>query len=403
MNTEPSKWLSTRQRRAVALAAMAVIAIAAASFVYLHPAPKSQPEVPGSSINPLQVSNLPVAYAFVTPLLGWAASVSVGQAGDPGQFMVFRTVDGAQHWQQQIGGQSFPGFTRGFAPISVQLFGKTRGFMTIGKPVQQLYRTADGGVHWIPVPLLSLTIDAITFSDASSGWLSGSFTATSGPVLRLFATHDAGDSWTRLPDPPADATGLGFRRPNEAWLGSFGPVPPHVYISSDSGQSWQRHDLPAPAGRSWVADPNFPSIPTTIQLLPGAGAIASGEAIRCVVPSPEPGGCLDATAETFLFTSGDVGNTWKPMPPPPGVVAFQDSAHWWATTENTLFKSTNAGQSWKQVATIPAYLQFSAPSVLDSKHGWAVVFVMGGYGLAMTNDGGLHWTLANVPKAAHSP
>jgi photosystem II stability/assembly factor-like uncharacterized protein len=321
-----------------------------------------------------------------------------------GQTMVFRTTDGAKHWALQLVDQRNPDLTPGsFAPISIQLFGTGRGFMTVGYPVKLFYRTPDGGATWARLSVPSLTIGTIGFSDASNGWLSGSFTSTSGPVLRLFATHDAGDSWTRLPDPPADAAGLDFRRPNEAWLGSFGPVPPHVYISSDSGQSWQRRDLPAPAGRSWVPDPSFPSFPTTIQLLPGAGAIASVEAIRCVEVSAPPVRCLSATAETFLLMSGDVGNTWNQVPSPPGVVAYQDSTHWWATSQNTLFKSTNGGRSWKQVATIPADRQFSIPGVVDSTHAWAAVFVMGGYGLALTNDGGLNWTLANVPKAAHSP
>jgi hypothetical protein len=48
---------------------------------------------------------------------------------------------------------------------------------------------------------------------------------------------------------------------------------------------------------------------------------------------------------------------------------------------------------------IAADWQFSAPEVLDSAHGWASMFVRGGYGLALTHDGGLHWNLANVPSA----
>jgi hypothetical protein len=185
-------------------------------------------------------------------------------------------------------------------------------------------------------------------------------------------------------------------------MGSFGAGPPHVYTSSDAGQSWLPHDLPAPSGGSWAADRYFPSFPTALQLLPRVGAIASVKAIRCVAVSASFGTttCLNATSETFLFTSGDGGNTWKHVPSPPGAVAYQDSVHWWATTTNALFKSMNGGQSWKQVATIPPDREFNVPGILDSTHAWASIFVMGGYGLALTNDGGLQWTLAIVPKPA---
>lgn len=402
MDPASTKRPSQRHRRGTALIVVAAIVIAVAGFAYLRStATRQEATVPGP-LDPKFISSTPVDYTFVTQSMGWASMVVVPSSAG-GQFRVFRTVDGAKHWQQQLVGQSRPELTPGsYAPITVQFFGVTHGFMTIGGPIAELYRTNDGGAHWVRLSLLSLTIDAITFSDASNGWLSGSFSSATRQVPRLFATHDAGDSWTKLPDPPADAAGLRFRRPTEAWMGGFGAGSPHVYTSSDAGQSWLLHDLPAPAGGSWAPDRYFPDFPTAVQLLPRVGAIASVEAIRCVAvsASSQTTTCANATSETFLFTSGDGGNTWKQVAAPPGVVAYQDSVHWWATSTNALFKSMNAGESWKQVATIPADRQFSVPGILDSSHAWASIFVMGGYGLALTHDGGLGWTLAAVPKPA---
>jgi len=377
----------------VALTALALIAIAVAGFVYLRPAPPAKPQITASEVNLLQVSSYPMSFAFVTPQMGWASTVVAQQS------IVFRTTDGAKHWERQLLSQSNPDLTPGsFAPISVQLFGTARGFITVGNPIAQFYRTADGGATWTRLPVPSLTVDAIEFSDPTNGWLSGSFTSTAGQDLRLFATHDAGDTWSRLPDPPPRAVRLAFRASNDAWLGSYGPGPPHFFKSSDSGQTWVRHDLPAPPGGAWTPDQYYLNFPTTIWLAPGKGAVAFVEAIRCIVASPTPGTCLNANAETFLFTSDGIGDTWKSVPFPPGPFVLQDATHWWATSKNTLFKSTNAGQSWNPVATIPAQWQFTAPGVVDSMHGWAAVFVVGGFGLALTNDGGVHWTLANVPK-----
>jgi hypothetical protein len=127
-----------------------------------------------------------------------------------------------------------------------------------------------------------------------------------------------------------------------------------------------------------------------VDLLPDAGVLvyALSECARngCFAPGP------------YYFTSSDGGITWRYIRAPPGSLGYQDSLHWWATSANALFKSADAGQSWSDVATIPTGWQFSQPGVLDSTHAWASLFVAGGNGLALTSDGGLHWTLANVPK-----
>jgi photosystem II stability/assembly factor-like uncharacterized protein len=393
--------------------------IVAAGAAYLRPAATTQPRTtPALTIDPLLVTNTPVTYAFVTPSMGWASLIVANSSGR-GEFRVFRTTDRASHWQLQLSGQS--GFGLGFSPLAVQFFGKRSGFMTVGAPVEQVYRTTDGGEHWDTLVLPALRIDAITFSDATHGWMVGYM----GPGLpaskaQIYATSDAGRTWQPLPEPPADAGILRFRSPTEAWLGSVDPVLPHVYTSSDGGHSWRRHDLPRAVGS--IPDDRY--FETTVELLPGAGAVATVEAFRCAValvpigsPSPAPppyggftpiGGpipaptpmCGTTISETFLFLSVDRGMTWSQLPSPPGTVVYQDSVHWWSMTPNAVFKSADAGRSWRQVATIPSNLQFSVVSILDSKHAWASMFVMGGYGLALTNDSGLHWTLAKVPQQA---
>jgi photosystem II stability/assembly factor-like uncharacterized protein len=376
--------------------------ILAAGAVYLRPAPTTQPRTTQAlTIDPFLVTNYPITYAFITPSVGWA-SLIVSNSSGPGEFRVFRTTDGASNWRQQLSGPST--FGPGFKPLAVQFFGKTSGFMTVGEPVEQLYRTTDGGENWDTLVLPALRIDAITFSDSRHGWMVGYM----GPGLppsqpQNYATSDAGQTWQTLPDPPADAGVLRFRSPTEAWIGSVDPLVPHVYTSGDGGQTWRRHDLPRAAGSN-VDDRYFD---TTVQLLPGSGALASVEAFRCAVavpvggPSPAPTQfCGTTTSETFLFASIDGGATWRQLPSPPGQVAYQDVVHWWAMSANAVFKSGDAGRTWRQAATIQPGLQFSVAGILDSKHAWASLFVMGGYGLALTNDGGLHWTLAKVPVPA---
>jgi photosystem II stability/assembly factor-like uncharacterized protein len=408
--------LVQRRRRPVALIALAAVVVVAAGAVYLRPAPATQPRTtPAATIDPLMVSNNPIDFAFVTPSMGWASMVFGGGSSGVVQFAVFRTTDGAKHWQQQLGGQSSHGL--GYLPITVQLFGNAGGFLTVGQPVEQLYRTSDGGGHWTPLVLPLPRVEAITFSSPTVGWLV-SYTGRGIPeqIAQLYRTSDAGQIWQQLPDPPADATDPVFRSPTEAWMGTLDPRLPHVYTSSDGGQSWRRRDLP-PAVGSRAND----SYSTRIELLPGAGAVVSVDAFRCAVAlipsgSPSPafppyGGfvpingpipvptpfCANTMSETYVFASVDLGATWKQLPSPPGQVVYQDSVHWWAMSANIVFKTTDAGRSWRQLATIQPGQQFSVAGILDPTHAWASMFVMGGYGLALTHDGGLHWTLARVP------
>lgn len=393
--------LLQRRWRPVALMALAAVLIVVAGAAYLRPATTNHPRTtPPLTVDPSLVSNNAVTYSFVTPSMGWASLRVVGSSG-PSEFEIFRTTDSARHWQMQLSGQSDYG--PGFEPLTVQFFGKTIGFMTVGEPIERIYHSGDGGDHWDPLVLPALQVDALTFSDATRGWGVGySGTRLPPSQAQIYETSDAGQSWKPLPDPPVDGGIVTFRSPAEAWMGSIDPLLPHVYTSGDGGQSWRRHDLPHAVG----ALPDDRYFETAIELLPGSGAIATVEAFRCMVavpiggpkPAPTPL-CGNTTSETFLFVSLD-GTSWRQLPSPPGFTVYQDSVHWWALSANVVFKSSDAGRSWRQVAVIPANLQFSYISILDSKHAWASLFVMGGYGLALTNDGGMHWTLARVPSTA---
>jgi photosystem II stability/assembly factor-like uncharacterized protein len=372
-DSAPTKWLSRRGWRAVGLSALALVVIGTAGLAYLSsnaiPAIRNTPVVPSTS--PVLITRNPVTYDFVTPSVGWAVVI-----GPAGEFRVFKTTDGAKHWQIQLDlGSSFAGFV----PVSVQFLDREHGFIGVGDPFEQLDRTTDGGATWnsLPLPSDSARVGGFGFSDISHGWL-----LAGRQIFHLYETLDAGNRWQRLLDPPADATSLKVRNPNDAWMASAGLDLPHVYTSSDSGRSWQRHDLPAPPGGPLPAGVAFQVLE---DLLPGAGAVV---AMSCECTPSGP----------FYFTSNDHGISWKYIPPPPGAVAYQDASHWWAVNGTSLFKTSNEGLTWTLVTSALPDWQF-VPHVIDPRHAWALIFVVGGYGLALTDDAGLHWTRANVPPA----
>jgi photosystem II stability/assembly factor-like uncharacterized protein len=85
-------------------------------------------------------------------------------------------------------------------------------------------------------------------------------------------------------------------------------------------------------------------------------------------------------------------------------IAFQDATHWWAMPSGNLFKTSDGGQTWTHVS-----LQFDdwryRLGVVDARHAWARLDQstgsqdpLRGTALAITSDGGVHWSYANVPR-----
>jgi photosystem II stability/assembly factor-like uncharacterized protein len=377
--------LSHRERRGIALIAFAVFLIGSAGVIYLH---STVPTAPKSTLpNAVDrnfISANPVDYDFLTPTAGWAL---IFAANEPlsaiGRFWVFGSTDGAKHWHQELTGQS--GIT-GLSSHSIQFVDASHGFVFVGGAPDQLYRTDDAGAHWAAIHLPEPGAAEVAFTDTENGWLLS--TSHMAPIqdspfvgpFHLHQTSDGGVNWHGLPDSPTSASFGAFRNATQAWMGGLGFGKPFVYVSSDAGQTWNTHFLPSPPGQTW--DDGSPQVlrPSNVTLLPGSGVVAD----------------VTDRGEQYLFTSFDSGTTWQFVAPPLGVMAYEDSRHWWALSGNTLFKSSDAGQSWIAVShAAPPSLR--AIRVIDSQHAWGVTVEVGGYGLVVTSDGGQRWTKSRVP------
>jgi len=366
-------------------------------FPASHPAPRV-PAAPSPSVPPLLSARYLVAYDFLTPAAGWAL-VEDGTTTAPG-FWVFKTADAAKHWQLQLAGKaSAP--TAG--PLKIQFFDRDYGLIALGG-TGVVYRTRDGGAHWTALTPPALAISSLYFSDPLHGWIVGTVlsidqrTSTS----QVFFTSDGGDHWVQLPPPPAFLFGgkgggfseVAFRGVGEGWMGGAASRPT-VYTTVDGGVTWIAHALPVTIlGKGGFPDGSAPLVESAVYLLPSAGVLAVA-----YDPNGSPAG----------LTSFDGGSTWRRLPPPPGETSysdfvFQDTFHWWAMRYGTLFKSADAGQSWKEVSQQLDIWDY-VPQFLDAKHAWArmVAGAPGppptqGTGLAITSDGGVHWTAVNVPR-----
>ncbi len=396
MDTTRETRLSPRGRRALPLIALALIVIAGTSFAYLHPSlptllKAAAPTKPAGP--PLLSDKYQVAYDFLTSTLGWALVVE--QASSSPRFWVFRTTDGAKHWQSQFIG---PASTINTGPLKVQFFDRNNGLVALGG-AESVYRTQDGGGHWTALALPTFSLSSLFFSDPLHGWVLGSIAALDQTAFRLFSTSDGGDQWTVLPQPPTwfyagkgGSTAFGFRRPTDGWMGGAVPGRPTVYSTVDGGVTWLPHVLPVDTSSSFTAGGLLAE--SQVVLLPGAGVLAT---------------TIDRSGNSVGLTSFDSGSTWHRLPPPPGETnygsfIFQDALHWWALRYGTLFKSSDAGQSWKEAAQQLDEWDYM-PQIVDARHAWAQMVAVfpsanrpHGTGLAVTADGGVHWDPVRVPQ-----
>jgi hypothetical protein len=390
--------LSPRARRAMPVIAGALAAIVVAGLVYLHPTFLTTRSVLGvapAPAPPLLSQRYLSTYDFMTPAAGWALVEEASTAGP--RFWVFKTTDAARHWQREFTGS---GMSTNAGPLKIQFFDRNNGLIALGG-TETVYRTSDGGAHWSAVVTPNLSYSSLYFSDRLHGWILGTLGSVDQvTTAQFFSTSDAGDHWVALPPPPGwQLAGNGafsnfaFRSPSEGWSGGGTPDHATVYSTIDGGVTWQAHPLPVAAGKGGFVEGGGPLVGSSVYLVPGGGVLAAAD---------------DLNGAPVGLTSFDGGSTWRRLTPPPGGTTygdfiFLDTFHWWAMRYGSLFKSSDAGQTWKQVS-----LQLDdwdyLPQVIDATHAWAQLVatpqtaLAPGTGLAITSDGGLHWSPVNVPS-----
>jgi photosystem II stability/assembly factor-like uncharacterized protein len=127
---------------------------------------------------------------FLNAVEGWAVSSSAG--GSSAAFAVSRTSDAGANWTS---GSLTASFEEGSYPVSLDFADAQHGWLMLKAPSSSnfsrgvLLATTDGGASWkaLPTPPIG---DAVRFTSASTGWLAG------GPAgNELYVTRDSGQSW----------------------------------------------------------------------------------------------------------------------------------------------------------------------------------------------------------------
>ncbi len=381
---------SARARRAVPLIAAAIAVIVVAGVFYIHSVVPSPTAAPTSPHIPVMSGPYTPTYDFLTPSLGWALILDYGTFSTTlsTHFWVFKTTDGARHWQEQAAGQAEGGQTY------LHFFDDQHGFAYAGFS----YRTEDGGAHWQTVEVPGST-PYVTFATPTLGWAEDFEVGSE----RLYMTTDGGLTWTLLHSKQPGASVLqpifeiqssAFRESGEGWLGAGYLPDPIVYLTVDGGASWRTITIPFPS-----AVPSGPGYETSARLVPGGGVL--------VLVSDETARLLGA------FFSSDRGGSWRQVTFPVAVktsddLSLVDTTHWWFLQNGQLYKTTNAGIAWTHVSPVglPDGWRFEAARAIDAQHAWWSMISSAKStlsALAVTADGGSHWTTVNVPQPPPGP
>jgi photosystem II stability/assembly factor-like uncharacterized protein len=187
---------------------------------------------------------------------------------------LYRTVDGGTSWSSN---------TVPFGGAYLQFLDENHGFAladrgaAAGSEAVELFQTSDGGATWISVfhndpglagfsdslPLAGIK-NGMTFSDARTGWVTGSI-PVDGEIY-LYGTHNGGVSWSQQSLPlPAGYQAYQYLAQAPVFFGKDGFLPLTVdrsgttdltfYTSHDGGLSWTGN----PANSNQVIKPGLPA------------------------------------------------------------------------------------------------------------------------------------------------
>jgi photosystem II stability/assembly factor-like uncharacterized protein len=384
---------SARARRAVALITVALTVIVVAGLTWLRmSAPPPAPVFPIPSPTPVLGGNYSAAYDFISPSTGWALITSNARGRG---MQVFRTDDGAGHWQDIYSGA--------LAPVSgeIHFLDRTHGYIKAWFNELAIFRTSDGGTHWQPMSFPTPPTE-VAFADWTHIWFLTFDRQAPSIVFELYSSKDGGLTWHHgslpagsfLQGKPSTSDFL-FRPDGEGWIGSDDNTPV-TYSTSDGGETWHPHTIAVsasafpPGGKG--APPGAPAFSVAAQILPKSGVIAF---VR------------DYNGDTVALTSFDEGLTWRAVTAPPNLaryeeVTFLDGRRWWDWHVGFLYKTSDAGATWHETHVAPVLdnWTYSPAHVIDSQHAWSSMIFAGtsSSALSMTTDGGSSWHTVHLPK-----
>ncbi len=356
---------------------------------------------------------------------GWALAWTQNPASPaPSVLVPVHTADGGHTWTVVTPAQAKPVLVPDrssdvlLAPsasrawLAVTLTRSEAGYGT-RSALTEVFGTADGGRSWTrPAPVHAPGVARwLAFSDPAHGWLLQDLGAAMGnnPV-RLYRTSDGGRHWLLIAASPrwnqagtgpgtlpsaCDKTGIGFATPTDGWLtGTCFPLADAVLATHDGGAHWAPQALPL-AANACMPDSCFISPP---QFFRSTGFLT-----------------IDHGGRTpYLLVSHDTGTTWHPVAVPQAAGPFGSARFFTArqgllipaasqdTPGRVFYLTSDGGQTWTPVRQGMRFqpgmtVDFASP---DAGFAWNPN-TSGAPPIYATTNGGRTWT-SYLPQLART-
>lgn len=306
-----------------------------------------------------------------------------------GQDNLWRTTDGGNTWHDVTPtGDSHALFHQVQNQSDFDFHGPDVAWMVGGRDYQYLYRTADGGRHWIRSSIPSNvrsyrtgTVSSLSFVNSLLGWMViNRAVAMGSEYADVYRTSDGGQKWDLVGkwDGP-NLSGLAAESAQIAWMGEASVANrAFVAVTTDGGTTWQSVRLPRPP--AYGANTTYWRVPLTTY----PPVFFSSDGIMAVVPGVQP-------TVTVFYTTHDAGTTWTPGAPltarlPDLPWSFVNASRGFASTGGTLYTTTDGGTQWSKVAStsLPGTSELD---FISARQGWAIAHGQ----LFETKTGGKTW------------
>jgi photosystem II stability/assembly factor-like uncharacterized protein len=262
-----------------------------------------------------------------------------------------------------------------------------------------VWHTTDGGTSWTasqPLDMSGLSEiyvpTVMQFVAGQNGWILAHVgVGMNHDYVVIYRSTDGGSSWSRIIDPYNDGgiqgctkNALVFTDATHGWLtGDCNGVMAGVllYNSTDAGSTWQAITLPDPTGA--------PGVYEDMNIACGSyNPFFFGNELGHLSVTCSDYTTQNITHSFYFYTTQDGGKTWSGSSYPGESIYFFSADTGWALSSK-IQQTTDGGKTWKPISDVTWSAQMD---FISEKMGWAVARSATAEALVYSDDGGARWT-----------